>query len=168
MGKQGDIILSKVSEMRNVLVPLKQAYYLHRYKGKPILPDNWTLPVSSLDLKLETITPAVERVPYQEIQATTNNNNKNNAASSLFIDQNEVKEQLKSTMLVFKRILVHEDSDKIFGSVSGQDIQQELSTMGIPIDTEMIQCRLKTVGDHSVPLKFGNEEIELLVRIEPE
>ena len=158
VGQKGDIIMTTVSTMRNVLVPLKQAYYLPRFMGKPILPDDWKLPVSTLDLKLEQITPAFEKVPYQEFIRNTEDNTSDEA----------LKNKLSSIKLSFKRILVHKDSNKIFGSVSAQDIQQELNKMGIPIDIDRIQCRIKNIGDHLVSISLGQEIAELNVHVEQE
>ena len=144
--------------MRNFLVPLKLAYYLPRFKGKPILPDNWTLPVPTLNLNLEFITPALERVPYVEINGAV-------VGKDAKLDGAEIRKRLKSLVLDFKRVLVSEGSGKIFGSVSAVDVQQKLLQAGIIVDVPSIQCRIKSTGEHRANITIENEDIEVLVRV---
>lgn len=155
MGSIGDIVLSPRSYARNYLIPFKKAYYVPRELGKPILPDNWTLPVSTSAVQLETITPAIVKVPYSE-----------EAESVDSMPVQELRERLSLVSLVFTRVLINQDSDKIFGSITPFDIHTQLfENFGLNIDRDTIQCKLKTIGKHTINISVGQELVKVPVEI---
>ena len=116
------------------------------------------MPVPTLNLNLEFITPALERVPYVEINGAV-------VGKDAKLDGAEIRKRLKSLVLDFKRVLVSEGSGKIFGSVSAVDVQQKLLQAGIIVDVPSIQCRIKSTGEHRANITIENEDIEVLVRV---
>ena len=51
------------------------------------------------------------------------------------------------------------EADKLYGSVTGQHIQEELARQGIPIDKKCIHLEepIRELGAYSVPVKFHSE-----------
>jgi ribosomal protein L9 len=165
MGSQGDIVMANLSHARNYLVPFKKAYYVPRRMGKPILPDGWTVPVKESETILEPITPAVVYVPYTEKSTGALESVENDV---LMTDQ-DIRTKLATITLVFSRVLIHQDTDKIFGSVNAADIQTELQEKyGIELDKESIDCRLKTIGNHKVTMQVGGIPVEVAININPQ
>lgn len=79
----------------------------------------------------------------------------------------DLAEKLKSTELNFK-IKVGEKGQP-FGSVSVQDIMEELAKEGIKIEKQWIELEhgIKTTGEHSVKVKFPHQiESEIKIQVE--
>jgi ribosomal protein L9 len=164
LGSQGDIVLSDLSRARNYLVPFKKAYYVPRVKGKPILPDDWTPPARETEEELEMITPAIVHVPYVESMEMNTQQQR-----EIFMTDQDIRNKLATTTLVFQRVLIHQDTDKIFGSVNALDVAEELKEQfGIELEKEAIDCRLKTIGNHQVNVKVGDASVQLAIVINPQ
>jgi ribosomal protein L9 len=158
MGSRGDIVLSPRSYARNYLLPSQKAYYVPRSLGKPVLPDNWILPEQTSNLQLETIKPAIIHVEYTDSLELSHQKQE--------MSVQELKEKLADVKLGFERVLIHEEADKIFGSVTAGDIQEQLfEKYGLMVDKEAIHCRLKSVGKHMISIMVQQESIDIPVEI---
>ena len=165
----GDIVLSNLSQARNWLIPSRLAYYIPRFKGKPILPDNWTAPKKLEEGELEFITPAIVTVPYNE-KAPSQGVATSSKGIPSAISELELRNILETMPepLSFVRVRISPESTRVFGSVTPQDIAaafQERFNLSIP--KEAITGRLKDIGVHNVLVSFseGIEPIEIKVAI---
>ena len=168
----GDIVLSNLSQARNWLIPSRLAYYIPRFKGKPILPDNWTAPKKLEEGELEFITPAIVTVPYNEKAPSSQGGiaGTSSKGSTSAISESELRNILETMPepLSFVRVRISPESTRVFGSVTPQDIAaafQERFNLSIP--KEAITGRLKDIGVHNVMVSFseGIEPIEIKVAI---
>lgn len=132
-----------------------------RYKGKPILPDNYQPPKPKTTLVQETITPAIITVPYHEQSS--------GADPTTTIDgqitESQIRLYLTGKTIEFKRVRITPDSSKIFGSVTPADISAALfDSYGITFPKENIDGKFKDLGMHDCTLIF-TECDPLVVRI---
>ncbi len=81
----------------------------------------------------------------------------------------KIANKIRSLSCVFKRQAG--EQDKLFGSVTSQDIAHFLQEQGIAIDRKQIQLEepIKTLGTERVPIKLHPEVIvELKVKVQKE
>lgn len=81
----------------------------------------------------------------------------------------EFADRFKGVSLKFERKAGRKE--KMFGSVSANDISAKLSEMGLEIDKNVLQLKdtLKTFGTHTVALKFQNDvSAQVTIVIDPE
>jgi hypothetical protein len=118
---------------------------------------NYQPPVKNIELELESITPFQSLVPLVHDTTTP----KNVLETISLFDPNSVEP------LLFKRVLIHKDTNSIFGSVSGTDVQTELQNK-YGIQVPVIECRFKTVGTHEITFEYQGNKIPCTIIIEPQ
>ncbi|KAI8896110.1 hypothetical protein BC833DRAFT_598884 [Globomyces pollinis-pini] len=164
LGTTGEIILAKRGFARNFLVPNKLAYYIPRFKGKPILPDNWTAPVVIDKSWIEVITPAIVTVPYDDKLANMSVRRIYTGPSSTStqtlesLPESELRNALaKLGALTFERVPIDSDSTNIFGSVTNADVSnllQDQFKLIVPKEA-IVMDKVKTLGIHPIQIQFS-------------
>ncbi|KAJ2996845.1 hypothetical protein HDV02_006098 [Globomyces sp. JEL0801] len=164
LGTAGEIILAKRGFARNFLVPNKLAYYIPRFKGKPILPDNWTAPVVIDKSWIEVITPAIVTVPYDDKLANMSVRRIYTGPSSTStqtpesLPESELRNALaKLGALTFERVPIDSDSTNIFGSVTNADVSnllQDQFKLIVPKEA-IVMDKVKTLGIHPIQIQFS-------------
>lgn len=139
-------------------MPLNQAYYVPRFRGKPILPDGFKLAEKKSKVAREIITPAIDMGGFVE-EAEVNAEEQSETMIRQFLSQ--------QSALVFKRVRITPEASKIFGSVTPQDISESLlETHGVTFPKENITGKFKDIGQHKCFLQFSEgEPLEMVVDI---
>lgn len=160
---------------RNHLLPSKLAYYVPKFMGKSILPEGWQPKLSAKELGVEYITPAF--FP-QDLRLASDPQTVNDPSSSQgsqrihesFLDSQTKASLVKLGSIAFQRVRIDRDSDRIFGSITADDISIVLKQSSIHVDSRRIVMalpKLKTLGTHSVQVTFESaiEPVELTISI---
>jgi ribosomal protein L9 len=124
---------------RNFLIPKQYAYYVPRYRGKPILPQDWKPAVKTR--QNFKITPAFAVKDYQEINQLN-------------------LEQLSKVQLELRRSRLTET--EFYGSVTSRDISEELGKLGFRVAHDQIVFnKTNKFGEHG----FNINKILLKLKI---
>ncbi|EGF79096.1 hypothetical protein BATDEDRAFT_90085 [Batrachochytrium dendrobatidis JAM81] len=175
LGKRGEIVQAAPKTVRNYLVPFKLAYYLPRFNDQPVLPENWIPNTNEQELDIEVISPAFSTVIYNEsapqtvlspVADITMGPVRSAAQKELVEKEYEQHDSenrialLSLDRLVFHRVRISPDSDKIFGSVSPYDISLLLDqSHSIRVNRDLIiikSQKIKHIGEHDVEIQFGS------------
>ncbi|KAI8585874.1 hypothetical protein BDZ88DRAFT_455514 [Geranomyces variabilis] len=173
IGEKGEIALANLAQARNYLVPFGLAYYVPRVKGKPILPEGWEPRIREDDVVLETIVPAFSSVRVERRQTQTETGfattAKPNRGERLTLDSEKHAALQLVPQLTFERVRMRADSDRIYGSVTPEDIVLDLlNKHGIVLEKEAVrlEARIKEIGSHSVQVAIGelpSVELQIVV-----
>ncbi|KAJ3051189.1 hypothetical protein HK097_007836 [Rhizophlyctis rosea] len=153
---------------RQVLVPLKKAYYVPRVDGHAILPDNWK-PKEKEEV-LETILPAFSVVSperpgvtfttFSHTAPSTSTTTSDAGPSPTTVDLKTALETLPK--LDIHRVRVSDESNRIYGSVTAEDIAEQLNfRWNIIVDKTNVHVaggRFKEVGVKQVVISISETE----------
>ncbi|KAJ1547464.1 hypothetical protein HK096_002786 [Nowakowskiella sp. JEL0078] len=153
----GEIVAVDTVRARKFLVPFGLAYYVPRTKFQPVLPDDWEPKMNTADFP-SMLVPAFGF----EIEQLTNlgNAEKEASGSTTNISLALIEELKKISILEFQRMRVTEDSDRIFGSVSVDDVLEELSGItNANFEKSQVKMeKIKTLGSFKIEIEVGNQE----------
>ncbi|KAJ3043678.1 hypothetical protein HDV00_004451 [Rhizophlyctis rosea] len=177
LGVKGEIVMAHPSYVREYLIPFGLAYHVPRLENEPVLPDGWVPKVVDSTV-IETILPAFSTIspekptsiiakPFETSPSSPDPSETTiKHEAETIADTRTALESLPA--LEFHRVRISEDSTRIYGSVSPEDVATELSSRwGISVDKAGIEIengRIKEVGERVVRVKInGVEEVTLRV-----
>ncbi len=190
LGEQGEIVLSPLGLARNTLLPLGLAYYLPKWRGKPVLPEGWAPKVRAEELELEVITPAAMSAevaarflhPAAAVAgtrasrkgsasaATTTAETDTASASPDILERGmpafvDVVRSLASAPLSFHRKA--NDSHTLYASLHPQDVVEELlAQYKVRLAVQDVQLpRIRELGAYPATLHLGEGEDPVPLRV---